>query len=441
MARIDKKLVKALDKSRRAAFELLMNVDLDGAYANLEMPRLIERFKLVGRDAAFATELGYGTLRMRGLYDAYISEAADRPLAKIDLKVLNVLRLGLHQILTLNTPPHAATSETVDLGRAVAGVSTAGFINAIMRKVPNIQLEFSNMSEIETLAIKYSHPTWIVQSFHDLLGDLNEVEDLLKADNSPSRPDYVAWPGKSTLEELDGVRIEGTSFGVTSEKTPREIPAIMERRAGVQDRGSQVVAEIFLKTGTNAQESWLDLCAGPGGKAAFLYNNLQQFSPEDTFLANEISEHRADLVRAVIPTQFVHVGPGEEIEGAYDRILIDAPCTGLGALRRRPEARWRKSLDDLKELVKLQKSLLDAGAEHLHGGGVIGYVTCSPHVAETRLQVADFLHRHKEFSLLNVAPYVPQEFQDQILPNGTLQLWPHKNQSDAMFLALLKKSL
>ena len=143
----------------------------------------------------------------------------------------------------------------------------------------------------------------------------------------------------------------------------------------------------------------------------------------------------------VIPTQFVHVGPGEEIEGAYDRILIDAPCTGLGALRRRPEARWRKSLEDLKELVKIQKSLLDSGAEHLRGGGVIGYVTCSPHVAETRLQVADFLHRHREFSLLNVTPYVPQEFQAQILPNGTLQLWPHKNQSDAMFLALLKKSL
>ena len=433
------------DRARLASFELLMNVEMKDAYANLEMPQILKKFKLEGRDAAFATELGYGTLRMQGLYDTYIAKVSDRPISKIDVKVLNVLRLALHQIITLKTPSHAATSESVELARYVAGKSTTGFVNAILRKSLEISKHMEWGDSVSEIACQYSHPEWIVQSYLDVLQDKDQVIELLKANNLPAKPDLIAWPGKSDRELEAGEVIPHTQCGFTSSIAPINLPGVAARRIGVQDRGSQIVTEIFLATSKSSSNeehklAWLDMCAGPGGKAAYIYNYLAKFRPQDTFIANEISPHRAELVARVVPKEVVTVNPGQQLSGIFDRILIDAPCTGLGALRRRPESRWRKNIGNLKELVGIQRELLDKASELLAAEGIIAYVTCSPHNAETRLQVADFLHRHPNFRLLSVVPYIDQDLKQYVSSNGALQLWTHINNSDSMFIALFQKN-
>jgi 16S rRNA (cytosine967-C5)-methyltransferase len=243
------------------------------------------------------------------------------------------------------------------------------------------------ISAIEKLSILYSHPIWIINAYFDQLKDWDAVEELLRINNVPVSPHIVAWPGKSSVEEIldiGGEKLPIGSFSVLSNALPNDYPAIKDKRAGIQDMGSQLIAEIFFATNRDEPTKWLDLCAGPGGKAALLHNLLATSKPNDSFLANEPTEHRADLVARVVPRGKVISLDGRDFESfgeKFDRILIDAPCSGLGALRRRPEARWRRSLNDLKELLPLQRDLIDSAYEMLNPGGIIGFATCSPLLA------------------------------------------------------------
>lgn len=445
------------DKCRLLVFNLLRQVNDGGAYANLRLPELLRASDLDERDRAFATELSYGTLRMQGKHDAFIKANTKRPFEEIDGDLLDVLRMGLHQLNEMRVADHAAVGETVEVARALLGEAKASFVNAMLRESTR-QPDFYQRFEVvegdsakivrEKYSILYSHPEWIVGAFFDQLQDWQRVKELLIANNTPVAPHLIAWPGRSTSEELlqvGGERIPGTRYGVYSSQAPYKYKAIIERRAGVQDLGSQIIAEAFVETrdSTKTQESWLDMCAGPGGKAAALYTSIHERFPHDTFMANEPSEHRAELVAQVVPRDLVHVGRGEDLpskEQRFDRILIDAPCSGLGALRRRPEARWRKTQNDLKELVKIQKDLLNAGAELIQPGGVIAYVTCSPHLLETKAQVLEFLKKHPNFTLISASAYLPPEISKRVvLQDGTLQMWSDRDGSDSMYMALLRR--
>ena len=436
------------DPARSLVFNLLTQVNREGAYANLRLPELFAQSKLSEQDRAFATELGYGTLRMQGLHDALISRHIDRPFGEVDPGIIDLLRMGLHQITQMRTPDHAAVGETVEVARAKIGESKASFVNAVLRKastdsefLPSVQ---SIADDAKRLSILYSHPEWEVKAFHDQLRNWSEVEKLLMANNQPVKPHLIAWPGRSTPEELlaeGGSKLEWTTYGVLSAKMPGLYYAIKERRAGVQDRGSQLVSEIFARTGAgDGGLSWLDMCAGPGGKAAALYTQLAANRPNDSFTANEPSEHRARLVSQVIPSDRVISYPGQMLPTLgkkFDRILIDAPCSGLGALRRRPEARWRKTPAELKGLITIQRDLLQAGVELLNPGGILAYVTCSPHLLETKAQVLDLLHRNSEISLVNIEPFLTTHVPERVVTtDGTMQLWTHRDDSDSMFMAL-----
>jgi len=441
------------DPARLLVFTLLTQVNREGAYANLRLPELLQDSNLDERDRAFATELAYGTLRMQGKHDVLIEAKADRPFVELDPGVVDCLRMGIHQIFEMRVSDHAAVSESVEIARAVLGESKGSFINAILRAASSdLQFyeQYENIKSDEpekALSVIYSHPQWIVRSFYDALGDWHEVEKLLAADNLPAQPNLIAWPGKSTVAELieeGATALPGTQFGALAHQMPGLYKVIRERRAGVQDRGSQWVAEIFRNTATTSSSlSWLDMCAGPGGKASALYNMLRVDRPQDMFTANEPSEHRARLVSHVIPEDHVIVHRGQDLaaEGkTYDRIIVDAPCTGLGALRRRPEARWRRTTADLKELVQIQKELLDAAVNILNPGGVIAYVTCSPHLFETKIQVVDALRRHSELEALSIREFLPTEVPTSVVRvDGSVQLWTHQNESDSMFMSLLRK--
>ncbi|NCZ72259.1 MAG: tRNA/rRNA cytosine-C5-methylase [Actinobacteria bacterium] len=428
---------KRIADARLLAFEVLVAVELEGAYSNLILPKVLTESALDLKDRAFATELVYGTLRMRGRHDHFIASASDRSLEQIDPKALIVLRLGAHQLKEMRVPSHAAIFETVELAKKVVGKSTASFINAILRRVDSLGFEALKLptQENSRLALEYSHPEWIVSSYFDSLKNAGEVINLLKSNNRAATPTLIAWPGLASIDELleaGALAIATSPVAASFDGNPGTISAVRERRAGVQDLGSQLVVEKFYELFA-PELRWLDLCAGPGGKAAYLSALLKRDG--GSFLANEISNERARLVSQVLHHGEVCVNDGRsmpEIVGRFDRILLDAPCTGIGALRRRPEVRWRRTLQDLKNLTQLQSELLDSAARMLSPGGVIAYVTCSSHQAETKFQVRSFLKRYSIFVRIPV--------NDTRADNdGDLQLWPHRDGTDAMFLSLLRK--
>ncbi|MGA0051551.1 MAG: transcription antitermination factor NusB [Candidatus Nanopelagicaceae bacterium] len=427
---------RRIDNPRLLAFEVLAEVELQGAYSNLLLPKALTESSLDDKDRAFATELVYGTLRMQGRHDHFISAASDRILEQIDPKALIVLRLGTHQLKQMRVPSHAAIYESVELAKKVVGKSTASFVNAILRKIDS--LDFEQLSkptqEYSRLALEYSHPEWIVSSYFDSLKNSSEVISLLQANNNPAKPTLIAWPGLATqgeLQEAGALAIATSSVATTFDGNPGDIAAIRERRAGVQDLGSQLVVEKFYDQ-FKPNLRWLDLCAGPGGKAAYLSALLKRDG--GFLLANEISSERAKLISQVMHHGKVNVSDGRSMPdelGKFDRILLDAPCTGIGALRRRPEVRWRRSLQDLKNLTALQSELLESATRLLSPGGIIAYVTCSSHQAETKFQIRSFLKQHSNFTRIPV-----NDHRADI--DGDLQLWPHRDGTDAMFLSLLK---
>jgi 16S rRNA (cytosine967-C5)-methyltransferase len=453
-----------VDAARKVAYDVLKAVRLDGAYANLVLPELLRRADLSGRDAAFATELVSGTLRWQGTYDAIIDACLTKP--RLEAKVRDVLRLGAHQLLAMRVPDHAAIATSVDLTRATIGVGPAGLVNAVLRKIASNDLAGwvshvapdRSVNRVAHLAVAYSHPTWIVETLaeslaasshnaHEPGADSDQMEDLLVADNAAPSVSLVARPGRATRDELPGEPTRWSPYGVTlTAGDPADISAVKEQRAGVQDEGSQLVAIALAKARlVGRDERWLDLCAGPGGKAALLSALAHQAGAR--LVANEQQPHRAELVRRALAgargVEQITVEDGTALpdtelwgERSYDRVLVDAPCSGLGALRRRPEARWRKRPDDLPGLTDLQSRLLDSALRLVRPGGVVLYATCSPVLVETRDVVQGALDTHPDVRL---AP-IDLDVADSAGPlPQTRQLWPHRHGTDAMFLALLRR--
>ncbi|MDL4771105.1 RsmB/NOP family class I SAM-dependent RNA methyltransferase [Actinomadura xylanilytica] len=444
------------DLVRRTAFDVIRAVETRDAYANLLLPARLRDRGLTGRDAALATELTYGTLRGRGTYDAVLALCSDRELRRVDGPLLDVLRLGAHQILATRIPPHAAVGTMVELARSVSGPGQAKFANAVLRKVAARDLDgwlaiiAPDTADATTrLSVAHSHPKWIVSALRDALGsDRDEIEELLAADNARPRVTLVARPGRATARELRDAGAEPAPYSpyaaVLPEGDPAAIDAVRDGRAAVQDEASQLVALALAAApldGTDAR--WADLCAGPGGKAGLLSAVATERGAR--LLAADSQPHRAGLVgRAVDDRAGVIVADGTVPAwrpGAFDRILLDVPCTGLGALRRRPEARWRRGPQSVAELGPLQRSLLASALESVRPGGVVAYVTCSPHMAETRVVVDDVLRGRADVERLD-APAVLGAVAPTLTGVGDgpyAQFWPHRHGTDAMFLALLRR--
>lgn len=435
------------DAPRLLAFDLLTEVNRNGGYSNLLLPQALTASKFEQRDKGFVTELLYGTLRMQGRHDYILTQVSDRPWGEVDTGIVDVTRLGVHQLFEMRVATHAAVSATVEVARKVLGESKASFVNALLRKVSAQTLDqwLAPVREIKDdvtrLSNLYSHPEWIVSAYFDLLKDYAEVERALEVNNIPTKPTLVSWPGRSTREELVGLGATATlysQYGATFDGIPSSLEPIIHRRAGVQDEGSQLVATVFAAAAQNA-ETWLDICAGPGGKAALLSSIAKSAGKE--FTANELSEPRARLVSQVVDGARVWVGDARMISEhheKFDAILADVPCTGLGALRRRPEVRWRRSVSDLRSLAELQQEISDAAINILNVGGIFGYATCSPHFAETRIAVADILKKHQNLEQLDVSKFLPSNLENAE-DKGAMALWTHRHATDSMYLALFKK--
>jgi 16S rRNA (cytosine967-C5)-methyltransferase len=449
--------------ARLVAYETLRAVHESDAYANLLLPRAIASAGLSSADAALATELAYGTLRRQGTYDAVIELAADRPGHEIDPPVLDALRLGVHQLLSTRIASHAAVNESVELARRAGGKGAAGFVNAVLRRVSRdtpgewmARVEASARSDDERIGLASAHPVWVVRALRRALtaeGRADELDDLLVADNEAPRVTMTALPGLAEVPEDATPTMYSPSGFRLGGGDPGPVVTASDGRLRVQDEGSQLAAYALTRAAPIAEgERWLDLCAGPGGKTALLA--AEALAHGARLEANEIVPARAGLVRQALAAVPLEVPVSEQdgrvrasaARGAYDRILVDAPCTGLGALRRRPEARWRKTPADVPELVALQRELATTAIGALKHGGILAYVTCSPHLAETGGVVAD-LHRDwgdqiEELDARAVVQSVSRTPLDLAAPadgSGRVQLWPHRHGTDAMFIALLRR--
>ena len=437
------------DAPRVLVYDILSEVNRRGGYSNLLLPQALNSSNFEQRDKGFVTELLYGTLRMQGRHDYILAQVSDRPWSEVDEGIVDICRLGVHQLFEMRVATHAAVSATVELARKVIGESKASFVNALLRKVSAKSLDewlepvIAMSDPVTRLSIQYSHPEWIVSAYFDLLKDYERVESELAANNVPAMPTLVSWPGASTqtqLVELGGVATQYSPYGAKFDGAPGSLEVIRHRQAGVQDEGSQLVAHIFSQA-TRSATTVLDLCAGPGGKAA-LISHICDVEGRD-FVANEVSEARAKLVKNVIGKFPVWVGDGREISSHakdFDAIIADVPCTGLGALRRRPEVRWRRTVQDLRALTELQRELADAAISVLSAGGIFGYATCSPHFAETFGQVKMILKDHPELEQIDVSPYIPSNLQGAVR-DKSMALWTSVHDTDSMFLALFKKSV
>lgn len=465
---------RSSDPARRTAFEVLEAVSKDDAYANLVLPSRIRANKLDRRSAGLATELTYGSLRWAGTYDLILAECIDRPLAEVDPSIVNALRLGAHQLLNMRIPHHAALSETVALVREQIGAGPAGFANAVLRRVSETErdgwltlLLAKARSEAEALGIQFAHPEWIVRALRQSLlihgSDEAQLPALLEADNAAPAVNLVALPGLGDLSEaLEAGAEPGAVVESSATITQGDVGRLESVRAGtvrVQDAGSQLIARAVAAVPVNTErgeepEVWLDACAGPGGKAALLGALAQE---KGAYLdTNEPQEHRADLVeKALAPIDErvwrIRVGDareiGEILPGEYDRILVDVPCSGLGALRRRPESRWRRTSEDIASLGPLQREILASALKAVRPGGVVAYVTCSPHPAETSIVVDDVLASYSEpgMSLSRVSArealdaVALEPLFEGVKDGLDAQLWPHVHGTDAMFMSLIVK--
>lgn len=446
-----------MNSSREVAYDSLLAVEKQDAYLNLVLPKALAKARLSNVDAAFATELAYGTARWQGFYDWVIEEATGRETSYIDVDALVIIRIGAHQLLELSTPAHAAIFEMVNLGKKRLKASVIGFINAALRRISERsrkewigKLHNSGLNNEAILSIEFSHPLWVTRALKLALQSEDASDELIStliSDNEAPKVSLVALPGKSQTTEAVLSREGSSPIGfVLNHGDPSKLTGVATGAMRVQDQGSQLAALALGEFDPQqCGEKWLDLCAGPGGKAVLLAALARQNSAELT--TNEVSEHRA----ALVATALRHSGftakqlslDGRQLPSnvQYDRILLDAPCTGLGALRRRPESRWRKNPEDLKNLAALQRELIESAWGALSPGGVLAYVTCSPHPTETTAQVEWLLRTFTDSELLN-ATEVLQKINPLLNLNPkrkTVQLWPHRNDTDAMFIALVRK--
>lgn len=442
---------KPLDPARRAAFDVLRAVSEEDAYANLALPALLRDRGITGRDAAFATELTYGACRTRGQLDAVIAAAAARPVDRIDPVLLDLLRLGTYQLLRTRVEQHAAVSTTVEQAGIEFDSARAGFVNGVLRTIAGrneeswiAELAPNKVSDpIGHTAFVHAHPRWIAQSFADALGaDAGELDALLESDDARPGVHLAVRPGVLTAaalaEQVDGTVGRYSPYAVyLAGGDPGRLEPIRDGAALVQDEGSQLVARALTLAELDGPDEgrWLDLCAGPGGKTAL----LAALGTGAQVTAIEPAARRAEMVEQNTRGLSVEVlrvdGRDPGVEPGFDRVLVDAPCTGLGALRRRPEARWRRTPGDVPQLAKLQRELLASAIRLTRPGGVVLYATCSPHLAETVGIVADAVRRHRVTAIDTRPLFDPV---DALGDGPYVQLWPHRHGTDAMFAAALK---
>lgn len=434
--------------AREVALKIIGEVDTGGAYANIALARELGRQRLSDQDRRFVTELVYGTVKAGETLDWLLGHYSSRPPAQIPAVIRNILRMGLYQLFFLSkVPSSAACNQAVELAKKYGHAGTVKFVNAVLRSAARDPEKAAypdrEKEPARYLSLKYFHPAWLIARWLDRLG-VEECEALCLADNTTPPLCLRTNTLKTNREELlERLGAEGVDC-VPSDWTPegivcREFPALAtlaSLREGlfqVQDESSMLVGHVLAP---QPGEFVIDACGAPGGKSTHI---AALMGDKGRVLSVDLYDHKlkitaenaARLGISIIETkQFDATKIGTLYSGQADRVLVDAPCSGLGVLRRKPDSRWRKTESMLTDLPKLQGAILSSAADCVKPGGVLVYSTCTTEPEENQQVVEAFLAARPEFTLQTTGEYLPVPRAEKMI-----QLWPQRDGVDGFFIA------
>lgn len=442
---------------RKLAAEILEKVESRKAYADILLDNALKNAALAGNDRALLTEMVYGTLRWTGRIDALLKPLVHRPLQDADPFLRNLLRLAVYQLVFLDrVPAYAALNEAVEIAKDHAGEKAGGFINGVLRHFLREQKPPAKpdpeTSSTAALAEYWSHPDWLVEKWTQYVGR-GEIEDLLRSNNEESplvvRTNLLKGTRNDILElfQTQGIQTSPTSWSpqgilLHSRVPVDKLPGYGQGLFQVQGESSQLVTCLLAP---QAGECILDVCAAPGGKTTHIAEAMHDTGQ---VRATDISHKGIERIRenarrlGICSILTCHANVGEKLpaslSGPYDRILIDAPCSGLGTLRSHPEIKWHRTQSDIRRLARLQRKIIRQAASYLKFSGILVYSTCTLTEEENERVVEEFLDAHKEFALEDAADYLPQQAKSLVRGDYFMTL-PHRHNTDGFFAARMRK--
>jgi 16S rRNA (cytosine967-C5)-methyltransferase len=440
---------------RQAACETLLRIKKEGGFADRLIDRELSEGALLGPDRGLYAELVFGVLRRQGTLDHILQQLLEKPMIELDPLALVILRIGLYQLTCLDRiPESAAVNESVNLAKLITP-GTSGLINAVLRNYLRRRgtITFPDISTTPAAAIatRHSQPEWLVEQWLEQLG-VSEAQQLAEASSQQPpltlRVNTLRCSRDELLQELVQQEIEATAcrfspdgIAVTGRHIISALPGFAAGLFAVQDEASQIAS---LLLGAEPGDRIWDACCAPGGKSGHIG---QLMDDRGELVATDISRSKLTLVqenlrRLGITSASTAVAdlhqPDTFPEGLFDRILLDAPCSGLGVIRRNPEAKWRLFSGDVTRLAAVQKTLLKNAATKLKPGGTLLYSTCSTSEAENELVVEDFLLHHPGFVLENLNDLFPA-WKELFAFYGMYRVWPHRHGMDGFFAARIRR--
>ena len=455
-----------IDKTRELALKILYKIDKEKAYSNIVLNEMINQNKkeLKNKDIGLISEIVYGTTTWRLTLDEIIKKYSNIKLKKISNWILNILRMGIYQIVFLDKiPKSAAVNESVNLAKRYGHKSSSNFVNAILRKVSKKDYEdfYQIKNDIQRISITNSMPIWIIEELAKQLGDMKKVEEIAINSNvkphlsirinnlkikDDSKKDFI-----KRLEEKDIKIKQGLLKDFLIVENAKNIENMEEFRQGLFTIQDETAGLIPIILNPNKTDVILDACSSPGGKTTYLAEMMEN---QGKIEAWDIHEHRTKLVentakRLGITNIKTKVNDAtiydEKYKEKFDKILLDVPCLGLGVLRRKPDIKWQKSKEDIEEITKTQKQILENCSQYLKNGGELVYSTCSILKQENDNIINEFLNEHKEFytEKINIKKNNKIQnkdfFEKYITNDNYLQVYQN-NETDGFFICKMKKN-
>lgn len=442
------------DKARFVAVSTLYDMEVKGAYSNIKLNEYFVKYDLSSIDRGFATELLYGTVRWKAKIDYLIQKSIKNNINEIAPWTLVCLRTAIYQIYFMDkVPEFAAVNEAVKLVKMKADRATS-FVNGVLRSILRNKDEFDNIgikNKTKRLAIQYSHPEWFVKKFGNIYGE-EFITELMRINNTPPELSARVNTLKTTREELINLL---SSEGCLVQKGNAQEAIVFNGYSMIekskefnegyfifQDESSMLVAKVLdPKPGNKV----VDLCSAPGGKTTHI---AQLMENKGEVIAFDIHEHKLELINdntrklgiKIIKTDKRDATIlNEDLESTCDRVLVDAPCSGLGLIRKKPEIRWNIKEEDLLSLKNLQKKILYNASKYVRNGGVLVYSTCTISEEENEEVIKEFLSDTPNFELEDIEGYLPEKYLNKTAKEGYIKLFPNVNGCDGFFIARLRR--